>query len=79
MKITPDAIIKMAMLRRNLTGTIQTIEKVKVTAVEALDQVNNLLIELQPVCKYCMYEKGLVEECRCSRRASPPHLSANKF
>jgi uncharacterized Zn finger protein (UPF0148 family) len=47
-------------MRRNLPGTIKTGE-------QALLAIDTILKALCPKCKSCLFEHGLVRECRCQK------------
>jgi hypothetical protein len=61
MAIAPQAVLNLVHLRRNLKGTLTT-------ALQALEAVEGVLAALNPKCKTCLFEQGLVEECRCDKK-----------
>jgi len=60
MLITPKLILQMIQLRRNLKGTVTT-------ATVALQDIEAALAGFTPKCRACFFERGLADECRCSK------------
>jgi hypothetical protein len=56
-------VLALVQMRRNLRGTIKTGE-------QALLAIDTILEALRPKCKSCLFEHGLVTECRCKKNES---------
>lgn len=61
----PDKILKLVQMRRNLKGTINA-------ANLALTSIEELLAIFKPKCKQCFNDRGLIEECRCTKPVDFP-------
>lgn len=61
--INPQTVLALMQLRRNLKGTLKT-------AIHAVENSDTTLAALRPVCKSCLFERGVVNECRCERSSS---------
>ena len=61
--IDPQTVLALVQLRRNLRGTLKT-------ATQAVESVEQTLAGLKPVCKVCLFDRGLVSECRCDKSSS---------
>jgi hypothetical protein len=62
-------VLALVQMRRNLRGTIKSGE-------QALLAIDAILEALRPKCKSCLFEHGLVAECRCQKNDSPNHFGA---
>ena len=51
-------ILRLVELRRRLKGTVEPIERL-------LLFVEHQLGGYHPICKPCMYAKGLIDRCEC--------------
>lgn len=58
--IDPQAVLALVQLRRNLRGTLKT-------ATQAVENIEQTLAAMTPICKICLFERGLVTECRCDK------------
>jgi hypothetical protein len=61
--IPAQMVLALVQMRRNLRGTIKTGE-------QALVAIDTILEGLRPKCKSCLFEHGLVAECRCKKNES---------
>ena len=55
-----EVILALVQMRRNLRGTIRASE-------QALLAIEAMLGNIRPKCKSCLFEHGLVMECRCKK------------
>jgi hypothetical protein len=58
--VPAQIVLTLVQMRRNLRGTIKTGE-------QALLAIDAILEALRPKCKSCLFEHGLVAECRCKK------------
>jgi len=69
MIVDQKAVLSLIQLRRDLPKAVRGVE-------EALRAIQELFTHLQPRCKPCFYEHGLVDECRCKKM---PDVDKLKF
>lgn len=59
----PEKVLKLVQMRRNLRGTINAAEI-------ALAGLEEILVLLNPKCKPCLLERGLIDLCTCPKNDS---------